>query len=216
VSNTLPARDAEYFQELQTQTGWGRTLYSFAQWCDPRPGWLILDAGCGPGILPEIFSKSGCTAIGIDVDPLMFYPAPLHLSVAVADIYRLSFRENTFDLITCSNVLFLLANPARALFELRSKLVRGGKLALLNPSEMLNEQAAQDFATEKQLDGLARSTLLNWAKRAAENHHWTENETKQLYEAAGMTYGGSVLRVGPGFARFSWGLRLDSRMYSGV
>jgi SAM-dependent methyltransferase len=206
VNNSLPTRDADYFQELQTQTGWGRTLYGFAQWCAPKPGWLVLDVGCGPGLLPQIFSKLGCSAFGIDLDPQMFRPFPLHPRVAIADLYNLSFKDHSFDLITCSNALFLLSDPDRALYEMRQKLVTGGKLALLNPSELLNHQAALDFASEKQLDSLARATLLNWAKRAEHNRHWTEDETHQLYHRAGMTYGGSVLKVGPGFARFSWGL----------
>ena len=126
--------DAEYFQELQTQTGWSRTLYGFAVWCSPQPGWLTLDVGCGPGLLPAIFSKFGCTAVGIDLDMEMFNPSPLHSAMVVADVMGLPFPI-TFDLVTASNLLFLLSEPIQALIRIEQLLHSGGKVAMLNPSE---------------------------------------------------------------------------------
>ncbi len=197
---------ADYFQALQTQTGWGRTLYGFASWCAPQAGWLTLDVGCGPGLLPAILAKFGCTAIGVDLDPDMFHPSPLHSMVAVANVFDLPFQAHTFDLISASNLLFLLSDPALALAKMKYCLRPGGKLALLNPSEFLDEQAAKAFINEKDLDGVARDTLLHWARRAVENQHWTNEETCALFENAGLKYMGSVLKIGPGFGRFSWGL----------
>jgi ubiquinone/menaquinone biosynthesis C-methylase UbiE len=135
----------------------------------------------------------------------MFVPAPLHSSLVVADMFDLPLKRHAFDLITCSNVLFLISAPELAMVEMSEGLASGGKLALLNPSEHLDPQSAETFAIARQLDGLARATLINWAKRATQNHRWTEAETEQLFLHAGLTYGGSVLKVGPGFARFSWG-----------
>ncbi len=202
----MPGRDADYFQELQTQTGWSRTLFGFALWCSPQSGWLTLDVGCGPGLLPAIFSKLGCKAVGADLDMEMFQPSPLHPLVVAANIFDLPFPYHTFDLITASNLIFLLSDPVRALAEMKLFLRHGGKLAMLNPSEQLSDLAALAYANEKGLDGLARETLLSWARRATENHHWTDDETCDLYSNAGMKYLGSALKVGPGFGRFSWGM----------
>ncbi len=198
------SRDADYFLELQTKTGWGRTLYGFATWCAPKPGWSTLDVGCGPGLLPAIFSQLGCWSVGIDLDLKMFRPSALHSKIAVADVYNLPFKAHTFDLITASNLVFLLAEPVQALQNMTSFLAPEGRLAMLNPSETLNEQAALHFSDEQRLQGVARDTLLNWARRATENHHWSEEETFAVYRQAGMRCMGSVLKVGPGFGRFSW------------
>jgi ubiquinone/menaquinone biosynthesis C-methylase UbiE len=135
----------------------------------------------------------------------MFHPAPLHSIVTVANVYDLPFKFKSFDLITACNLIFLLSEPAQALRDMKQFLRLGGKLGMLNPSEYLNENNAQAFANDKSLDGVARETLLNWARRAVENHRWTEDETCYLYGSAGMTFRGSVLKVGPGFGRFSWG-----------
>jgi SAM-dependent methyltransferase len=206
LNNQLSGKDADYFQELQTQTGWSRTLYGFALWCAPEAGWFSLDVGCGPALLPAIFSKMGCKAVGVDLDIEMFHPSPLHSMVAVASLCDLPFQRRIFDLITASNLLFLLSEPLLALAEIKQLLHPGGKFAMLNPSENLNESAALAFVNEKGMDGVARNTLLNWARRAVEHHHWTDGETCDLYESTGLHYMGSVLKVGPGFARFSWGI----------
>ena len=202
----MVARDADYFQELQTQTGWGRTLYGFAVWCAPQPASLTLDVGCGPGLLPSIFSKFGCRALGVDLDIGMFKSSPLHPIVAVADVNALPFKPKTFDLVTASNLIFLLTEPLQALVMLKLLLRSGGKVALLNPSELLDHQSASVFADKNGLEGIARDTLLNWANRAEQHHRWTDDETRALYTVAGMKYQGSVLKVGPGFGRFSSGI----------
>jgi SAM-dependent methyltransferase len=199
-------RDAEYFLELQTKTGWGRTLSSFAEWCAPKPGWFRLDVGCGPGLLPAILSDLGCRAVGVDLDLQMFDPAPLYPIVVVGNANNLPFLPQCFDLITAVNLLFLLDEPTNALSNMKQFLKPGGKLAMLNPSELLNEQAACLFANERGLEGMARETLINWARRAANNQRWTEKETYTLYYQAGMRCIETELRMGLGFARFSWGM----------
>ena len=200
------AKEADYFLELQTQTGWGRTLFGFATWCEPQPGWRTLDVGCGPGLLPRIFTQLGCWAVGVDLDMDMFRPSPLHPVVVVADVYRLPFPHHNFDLITASNLLFLLPDPVRALRSMKQVISPDGRVAMLNPSEALNEEAATRFADEKGLQGVARKTLINWARRAVANHHWTESETHALYREAGMNCIGCELKIGPGFGLFSWGI----------
>ncbi len=181
-------------------------MYGFAVWCSPQPGWLTLDVGCGPGLLLAIFSRLGCKAVGVDLDIEMFKPSPLHSVVAVADVKALPFGPKTFDLITASNLIFLLPEPVQTLVMLMHLLRSGGKLAMLNPSELQNHQAAVDFADEKKMEGITRDTLINWAGRAAEHYRWTDEETRLLYVAAGFEYQGSVLKVGPGFGRFSSGI----------
>jgi ubiquinone/menaquinone biosynthesis C-methylase UbiE len=200
-------KDSNYFQELQTQTGWGKTLAGFAAWCEPQPGSLTLDVGCGPGLLPALFARMGCRAVGVDLDPGMFRPYPLHRQVCVGDVYQLPFSTSTFNIVTCSNLMFLLTEPQAAMKEIRRLLVPGGRLTMLNPSENLSEHSASEFVREKDLQGMASATLINWARRAEQHHRWTEQATSTLYEDAGFQYKGSVLKMGRGFARFSWGAR---------
>jgi ubiquinone/menaquinone biosynthesis C-methylase UbiE len=197
-------KDADYFLELQTHTSWSRTLFGFARWCEPKPGWLTLDVGCGPGLLPAVFSSLGCMAVGVDIDMEMFRPTPLHPIATIANAQHLPFKTQCFDLVTATNLLFLLPQPVSVLVEMKRLLNPGGKVALLNPSEKLTELSARAFAEEQGLTGMAKDTLVNWATRAEHNYRWTEAETRALFAHAGMRYMGSILKVGPGFGRFSW------------
>mgnify|MGYP001140597215 FL=1 len=201
----MTLRDADTFLELQTQTGWGRTLAGFAAWCQAQPGWRVLDVGCGPGLLPALFARQGCNALGLDLEADMFLPQPLHPQVLVAHGEALPFPGGMFDLVTASNLLFLLADPRPTLDEMRRVARPGGILALLNPSEYLNQDAAMVLAEAKALQGLARASLLNWAQRAEANHRWTESEMNNLLLAAGIQPLENSLKVGPGFARFTRG-----------
>jgi SAM-dependent methyltransferase len=198
-------RDEEYFLDLQTQTGWGRTLAVFADWCQPRVGWKTLDIGCGPGLLPALFQAKKCWAVGIDLEQGMFLPQPLHPLVAVTDVHRLPFPSAAFDQVSASNLLFLLSDPQSALREMVRVLQVGGQVALLNPSENLTVQAARGFVESRGLIGLARDTFLNWAARAEDNHRWNEAETRELFTVAGLKLDETDLKIGSGFARFSRG-----------
>ncbi len=105
--HAILASDPSYFLELQTHTGWGRMLDSFARWCAPPPGQRILDVGTGPGLLPAIFSADkGNLATGIELDPGMLTD-PLHPDLSLGDAVALPFAAGSFDLVTASNLLFL-------------------------------------------------------------------------------------------------------------
>ena len=198
--------DSEYFSELQIKTGWGRVLARFCDWIRPQAGWLTLDVGCGPGLLPALLAQRGCRSLGIDLDLEMLQPTPLYPQLAAADVLHLPFPEKEFDLITSSNLLFLLADPQSALREMARLLRPEGQIAVLNPSEHLTVATATQLANQRHLSGLARASLLNWATRAEAHFQWTEPETVRLFSAAGLYLVETRVVMGPGFARFARGV----------
>ncbi len=194
--------DFSNFLDIQTKTAWGRTLAEFASFCNPRPASVLLDVGCGPGLLPALFADRGCKVFGVDFD-LGLLTSRLVPSLAQADAFALPFEPSTFNLVTATNLLFLLDDPVRALLEWKRVLEPGGELCLLNPSEKLSIPAARLLADERELDGTARESLLNWAHNAETHFRWTESETAELLSRTGFRMEESTLRVGPGFARFA-------------
>jgi ubiquinone/menaquinone biosynthesis C-methylase UbiE len=194
------------FLEIQTCTGWGRALQGFADWCRPQPGWLTLDVGCGPGLLPALFSGRGCRAFGVDLDLLSLMQG-LHPALAQAGALHLPFPDETFHLVTASNLLFFLPDPGRALCEM-ARLVRAdGCVDLLNPSERMSVAAAAAFADQRGLTGLDRDSLMDWAQRAEENRRWDEADLAALFAASGLVLQETALKLGPGLARFVRGRR---------
>ena len=194
--------DPDYFLELQTRTGWGAILRSFASWLDPKPASLIVDVGCGPGLLPAILTQTGCRAFGIDSSFEMFRDA-LHPNLVLADVTALSLPLSSFDLITASNLLFLLSDPLSALKEMTRLLAPNGEIALLNPSEKMSISAATALADERNLEGLARETLLNYAARAERHHRWSEDDLRELFASANLDLTNTTTRMGKGLVRFA-------------
>lgn len=193
--------DFSNFYEIQTKTPWGRTLADFALFCQPRPASRILDVGCGPGLLPSLFANSGHVACGVDVS-FSLLSARLSSNLAQADAFSLPFSSAAFDLVTATNLLFLLETPLQALLEWKRLLRPGGQMVLLNPSEHLSIESATHLADQRQLKGAARASLLDWAHNAEQHFRWTEDETRALLAQAGLESLATCLRVGPGFARF--------------
>ncbi|MCB2178708.1 class I SAM-dependent methyltransferase [bacterium] len=200
-------QDSTYFHELQTKTGWGRMLASFANWCAPQPGDWMLDVGCGPGQLPAMFAQGGVQAFGVDHDAEMF-ASPLHNWLAFADAVRLPFPAETFHLVTASNVLFLVTEPLALLREMVRVMRIDGEICLLNPSEQMSVDAAAQLADGRNLQGLARETLLNYAQRAEGHHRWDEAGVSELFQSAGIQLTETTLRMGPGLVRYARGRQL--------
>lgn len=179
-------------------------LRSFAAWLDPQPATVILDVGTGPGLLPAIFAQNGCRAFGSDSAPAMFRDA-LYPKLVLGDVYALPFQSATFNLITASNLLFLLPDPQAALSEMVRLLKPNGEIALLNPSAKMSLSAATALANGHKLTGLARETLLNYASRAERHYRWGVRELKQLFSSAGCQLTATKPKMGRGLVLFTRG-----------
>lgn len=81
----------------------------------------ILDAGCGQGLLVEFLKRRGHDVIGIDA----FYGSE---NVVKKDIFDNGFKENTFDLILCLDVIehFPFSEQEKLVVELTRILKPGG------------------------------------------------------------------------------------------
>ena len=195
------------FLAIQTQTGWGRALEGFADWCRPQAGWLTLDVGCGPGLLPALLAARGCRAFGVDLDgPSLAQRLYAPLAQAAAD--RLPFPAGSFHLVTASNLLFFLPEPVTALREMARVVRLDGWVALLNPSERMSVPVATDFADQRGLVGLDRESLIAWAARAEAHQRWDETGLAALFASAGLSLGESAIKFGPGLARLARGRRI--------
>ena len=100
-----------------------------------RPGNRVLDAGCGRGKFCSFaFAKAlGCTISGVDTsDELHDNP---HLDTRIrADLSKLPFASQSFDVINCRLVVEHLLDPEPAFQEFHRVLKRGGKAAIFTPN----------------------------------------------------------------------------------
>lgn len=106
------------------------------------PGHVVADVGCGPGTdladLAAAVTGAGLV-IGVDRDPLMVAEARrrmsdrAHVAVRAGDAHDLPLLDASVDRAREDRVLQHLADPARAMAELRRVLRPRGRVALAEP-----------------------------------------------------------------------------------
>ncbi len=105
------------------------------KWVDKK-GLAILDAGCGTGGLMKRLSAFGSME-GIDgSDEAIKYARKRGLVVKKASLTKLPFKDNSFDLVTCIDVIYHrgVRDDLSAIREIRRVLKPGGILILRVPA----------------------------------------------------------------------------------
>jgi 2-polyprenyl-6-hydroxyphenyl methylase/3-demethylubiquinone-9 3-methyltransferase len=99
---------------------------------DPQ-GRLLLDVGCGGGLLAEEFARLGCQVTGVDPSELSLQTAREHArQEGLTIIYQtgvgeqLPFADASFDLITCCDVLEHVNDVQQVIREIARVLKPGG------------------------------------------------------------------------------------------
>jgi ubiquinone/menaquinone biosynthesis C-methylase UbiE len=106
-----------------------------------KPGVRWLDLGCGHGVLPpwradqerELTARAG-QIVGLDYDMPSLEKHQTIRQLVRADISKLPFREDSFDLVTSNMVFEHLSEPDVQLREIRRIMRAGGELIFLTPN----------------------------------------------------------------------------------
>lgn len=95
----------------------------------------VLDLGCGPGNFLDMLASFGRTyGTDFSVDALRYCIARGHSRLASADFHDLPYRDDSFDLVSCIDVLEHLRDDRRAAGELARVLAPGGLLVMTVPA----------------------------------------------------------------------------------
>jgi SAM-dependent methyltransferase len=114
-------------------------------------GKLVLDVGCGAGRFLDVASRWGATVVGVDLSfaveaSQQSVGGRPNVSVVQADVFRLPFRDETFDAIFSIGVLHHSRDTREAFLRLPPLLKNGGDLAVwlyYYPDKLY--RAASDF-----------------------------------------------------------------------
>ena len=152
------------------------------QFLQPKPGDVILDMGCGYGLISQyIADKTGAKVVGVDLSPSAIrYAQDLaknnsKLEFHVMDIKDLSFPENHFTHIISIDTVYYAPSLERLLETLRKIGTRNLKLAILRtfPIRSFTKETWDPDRTE--LASLLRNTFGTYETddlSQAENEHW--------------------------------------------
>lgn len=98
-------------------------------------GKRVLDVGCGMGRFSDVASRWGATVVGIDLTSAVDAANANigdreNVHLAQADVFKLPFRDETFDVIFSIGVLHHTPNTKAAFDQLPKLLKPGGRLAI--------------------------------------------------------------------------------------
>jgi len=106
----------------------------------------LLDIGCGTGHWSVFFAEQGFEVIGVDISPEMISVArarnALHCRFDVADVMKLPFLNESFDVVSAMAVLEFVPDARQVCMEMIRYLKSGGCLmvGVLNRFAGINKQ----------------------------------------------------------------------------
>jgi 2-polyprenyl-6-hydroxyphenyl methylase / 3-demethylubiquinone-9 3-methyltransferase len=151
----------------------------------PLAGRLVLDVGCGGGILAEAMAQRGARVLGIDLSEALLEVATLHAAEAGVGLeYRnvaaedlAAERPASFELITCMEMLEHVPDPAATLRTLATLVKPGGDVIVStlnrNPRAFVVAILGAEYiarvlprGTHEYLKFIRPSELARWGREA--------------------------------------------------
>ena len=141
MSDERPATYTHGHHESVLRSHQRRTAEDSAAYLLPhlKPGLSVLDIGCGPGTitadLAARVAPGPVLALDLFADVLNVARAEAqrrslsNVSFATADVHKLDFPDDSFDVVHAHQVLQHVADPAEALREMRRVCRAGGVVA---------------------------------------------------------------------------------------
>ena len=161
------------------------------------PGANVLDVGCGGGILSEAMAMRGARVLGIDLSRAVLDVAELHALDAKLEIqYRCVAAEDlaaaqpdSFDLVTCMEMLEHVPDPAASLRALANLVKVGGDIVVSTLNRKPLAFAVAIIGAEYIARVLPRGTheYLKFI-RPSELARWGREAGLDLLDLTGITY----------------------------
>ena len=126
---------SSYYESNFVSRRWRTGLVKMVKELLPA-GWetaALLDVGVGDGYTIRLVKPEG-PVVGIDVNPEMEKPAVAKgIDFRQGTAYHIPFGDQSFDIVTCVEVVEHLEKPGDAIVELKRVLKVGGSVVLTTP-----------------------------------------------------------------------------------
>lgn len=172
-------------------------------------GKIVVDVGCGGGILAESMAERGAKVTGIDMGEAPLAVARLHLKESGQQVdYRRMTAEDlaaeqagAYDVVTCMEMLEHVPDPASTIAACARLVKPGGKVFFStinrNPKSWLFAIVGAEYVLNLLPRGTHEYTRFI---RPSELERWARSASLELHELTGMHYNplSQRYRLGPG------------------
>ena len=152
----------------------------------------VLDVGCGDGVLVYFLAQKGADITGIDVSERAIKFAKekcrsfKNADFSVGSVYKLPFKDRSFDHIISSEVIEHLEYPEKILFEIKRVWTSEGKIIISTPirftKKPLDKMHYQEFF-EEEFENLLEKHFSNYQIEIIKTHplFWFEFQNKTIF-----------------------------------
>jgi 2-polyprenyl-6-hydroxyphenyl methylase / 3-demethylubiquinone-9 3-methyltransferase len=162
----------------------------------------VLDLGCGGGLLSESLAQAGATVLAVDPASSAIACAKKHAEASDNPLFKdhLSYQQgsidclldshkNSFDIITCMELLEHVPSPALLLEQCKSLLKPGGNL-ILSTLNRTPKMFAQAIVGAEYLLGWIPKGTHHYLQciRPSECQHWATEAGLRLQSLRGISY----------------------------
>lgn len=156
----------------------------------------ILDIGTGTARIPIAIAKrrSDCKIFAIDLSANMLQVASRNIkekklknniTLQQIDAKNLDFKDDSFDIVICSNMLHHLEDPTRALNEIKRVVKKDGGIIVINDSiRPPNEFILNLLVT---ICGMTQSKVMRKSYRESLYSSFSINELEKMLTSVGIT-----------------------------
>jgi SAM-dependent methyltransferase len=188
--------DRDYAAKLRSFNAFAEPeLRALIRSLELKPGMRVLDAGCGTGEalgwLSSEVQPSG-SVVGLDVAAAHVAAARSHASPTIqvhqADLFDVSMKPASFDLVWCVNTINHLSKPVDGVSHLAKLLRRGGRLAL-GQSSLLPDMY---FAWDARLERLTNEAVRNYYR---DRYHLEEQDLASVRAIVGILHRANLQNI---------------------
>jgi len=185
----------DFFEQVQHTSWYGRLLQGFSGFLEVTPEMAVLDVGCGPGYLTRLLAEKVRAVSCVDISPAMVKKAREHAEeenlenvyYAVGTAESIPEENEYFDMAVATSVIYFLPDPVLALEEMARVIKRGGRIAMLNPSDRMTDNNVTSFINEHRLTGFEADALESWLDAAKGARRLSEDYASKIMTAAGLS-----------------------------
>lgn len=191
---TTPTLGSVFFEESHRTALFEGLMRAFVKFVEPRPGWTVLDLGCGPGGLARIAAADVAHVVGVDTDPDVLEAARQaasaeglsNLTFDRGKLVALPYPQGHFDAVLAANLLYQFSSPLHGMREMARVTHAGGTVAMINPSVKLNTDLAKAQLEKYMWTDLERGMLISWASYVDAGRVFTDQHATTLLVQAGL------------------------------